>query len=66
MMLSLARSCEGSSRSVDIISASFPTVGGEELHEILVLGESLLKNSAVTVGGAGSSGGALFSIFAWC
>ena len=44
MSLYLARSGGGSRRSVGIISANFTTVGGEELHEILVLGENFLKN----------------------
>ena len=43
-MLALARSGEGSGRSVAIISAAFPTVGGKESHEFLVFVKHVLQN----------------------
>ena len=43
-MLALARSGGGSSNSVVFLSATFPTIGGEESFDILVLGENFLHN----------------------
>ena len=53
---------------VGILPANFPTVSGKKSHQLLVLINNLLKKSVVpvAVGGAGSSGGALFTIFDWC
>ena len=71
--LALERYGGGSRRSVVIISTAFTTVGEEDLHEILIMGEELLQIFAVpvAVGGAGiggseSSGDTLFAIFFWC
>ena len=41
---SLERSCGDSRRSVGIISAAFSTVGGEDSHKILIMGENLLQD----------------------
>ena len=42
--LALARSGGGSRSSVVIIYTYFPTIGGEESHKILVLGEDFLQD----------------------
>ena len=50
MRLSLATYSGGIGRSVGIIFAAFTTIGGEELHEILVIGEKFLHNFCVYCG----------------
>ena len=44
MRLSLESSCGCSRRSVVINSTALPTIGGEDLHDILVLCENMLLN----------------------
>ena len=42
--LALERLGGGSRRFVDFLSYAFPTVGVEDSHKLLVLGEKLLQN----------------------
>ena len=66
--LALARFGGGSRRSDVIIFTNFTTVGGEDLHELLLLGKNLLNNfcGSCCSGGPRYSGGTLFAIFSWC
>ena len=65
--LSLMRSGGRSRRHLDVLPADFPLFGGKKSHQFLILSENFCRSSAVPViGGAGSSGGVLFTLFAWC